>query len=107
LAAFRLGLVLSAHGNRAFCRAHAQAATNAKATAQRELDTEGLDARWFNEKALENATGAFHEAVRAKIAAEKYYKKQRSDFLTEFPNLAAVLEEMIPGSTQDFEAKTA
>lgn len=105
MAACRLGMVLAAHGNRAFCRAHAQAASNAKDTAQHDLEHDGLDARWFTEKALENATGAFTEAVRAKIAAEKFYRKQRLDFLNEFPELAPILETMIPGSTQDFVAK--
>ena len=105
LAAFRLGMVLAAHGNRAFCRAHCTAAVAAQTSAQHDLDTEGLDARWFNEQALENAKGAANEAIRAKVAAEKYYRKQRLDFLNEFPELATTLETMIPGSTQDFQAK--
>lgn len=102
VAAFRLGMVLAAHGNRAFCRAHCTAAVASKEAAQKALDTEGLDARWFNEQALSEATGMANEAIRAKIAAEKYYRKQRLDFLAEHPDLATTLEAMIPGSTQDF-----
>lgn len=107
VAAFRLGMVLAAHGNRAFCRAHCTAAVASKDAAQHALDTEGLDAKWFNEQALADATGAANEAIRAKVASEKYYRKQRLDFLAEHPDLAPVMEAMIPGSTQDFVAKTA
>ena len=106
-AAFMLGMVISAHSNRAFCRANCTLAMAAKEAAQKALDTEGMDVKWFNEQALASADGAAHESLRAKIASEKYYRKQRLDFLADFPNLAPTLEEMIPGSTQDFQAKAA
>ena len=106
MAACRLGMVLAAHGNRAFCRTQAQVATASKEKAKHDLENDSLDVKWFNEKAMLLAEGRFNEAVHAKVAAEKYYKKLRIDFLNEFPELAPILETMIPGSTQDFVAKT-
>jgi hypothetical protein len=64
-----------------------------------------MDALWFNEAAHNEALGAANESIRAKVAAEKYYRKQRLDFLAEHPSLANIMEEMIPGSTQDFMKK--
>jgi hypothetical protein len=104
-AALQLGMVLAAHSNRSFCRAHATAAAASKIAAKHALDNDGLDARWFNETNYNECTGSAHEATRAKVAAEKYYRKQRLDFLAAYPNLAHILEELIPGSTQDYENK--
>ena len=102
-AAFYLGMVMSAHNNRAFCRMKAITASGEKKDARKDLSEFGSfeDCGPSYESMHEEARGRFNEAVKAKVAAEKYYKKTKSDFITSFPQYTNVLEAMMPGSTQE------
>lgn len=105
-AAFYLGMIQAAFNNRAFCRTQAVMSAALLTRAVKDLNDGILDTRWFDEQAHTDAQGCMTESVRAKISAEKYYKKTKQEFITAFPQYAEVLETMIPGSTQHFEVKS-
>ena len=102
-AAFHLGMVMAAHNNRAFCRAHCTAAMAAKVEARKDLSDFGgyADCGPSYEASHAEAQGRSNEAIRAKISAEKFYRKMKLDFIAAYPQYVTVLATMIPGSTQD------
>lgn len=107
-AAFALGRVVTAHENRAHYRQRVKDAAQRLESARRSANAFGMyeDCGDSYMSSYDEAKGIFESATDLKLSTERYYKKLKHEFVTQFPDDLDVLEKVLPGSTTGLDNET-
>lgn len=105
-AAFALGRVVTAHENRAHYRQRVKDAEQRLESARRSANAYGMyeDCGDSYMSDYAEAKGKCESAMDLKLSTERYYKKLKHEFATQFPDDLDVLEQVLPGSTTGLDA---